>query len=111
MPFSAKDVPPGPYFHGTRATLYTGTVLRAGVVHPGVDPREMVWATTDVADALLWAGRGLTPRGTALYVYEVTLTDPEVDTNATKEWETPPFRRVMAPHGVVLGLVQRAFAK
>ncbi|GAA1150736.1 hypothetical protein [Nocardioides aquiterrae] len=106
MPFTSDDVPPGPYFHGTRRSLAVGTALRPDTVNPSDgDDRRMVWATTDPKAALEWARLRYPLSGDTLFVYEVDLVDPEVDTNHHRDWETGPFVSVMAPAGTVTSLV------
>lgn len=112
MPFSQSDVPPGPYFHGTRRLLSPGASLHADSVDPSAgDDREMVWATTDVDAALDWAKRRYPLSGDTLYVYEVELTDPEIDTNHHREGEAGVVNSVMAPAGVVTRLVKSVAAQ
>lgn len=111
MAFTADDVPPGPYFHGTRCVLADGTPLRPRTVDPSAgDERNMVWATTDPDAALGWARRRYPSMGDMLYVYEVELIDAEVDTNHHRDWETGAVTSVMAPSGIVVRLLRSAHA-
>jgi hypothetical protein len=100
-PWTADDVPPGPYFHGTRFEVRPGdpfdlsvpsSVLDdvewglVGDPDQGGDDRRMFWATTSPEEAMGWAfqSNGIRLRGLGLdrlYVWEVELDDPEVDAN------------------------------
>jgi len=99
-PWTAADVPPGPYFHGTMFLIEPGdrfdlTVPRLyvpdndwGVVNNQdnqEDPRTMFWGTTDREAALRWGTRyqmRLEGQLERVYVWEIHLEDPEVDVNA-----------------------------
>lgn len=104
-PWTADDVPRGPYFHGTRHRIEIGDALKVGTINPkGGDNRCVTWATTDYERALYWARKRNTSADSTLYVYEVELDDPEVDVNVhhgTREAITS----VMAASGRVVRLV------
>lgn len=101
----AADVPPGPYFHGTRREIPIGAELATGTVDPAFgDHRQMAWAYTDEAQALKRARSTSSSYGSTLYVYEVELDDPEVDTNVHRPGYTGPVTSVMAPSGRVIRL-------
>lgn len=108
--WSLDDVPPGPYFHGTRTEYEVGAHLHVDEVNPADpdlerrDDRRMCFATTCFRSALQWAyqRRSTSGRGATLRVYEVDLPVPEVDTNAEGWWRRDiQVRSVMAPDGVV----------
>lgn len=62
----------------------------------------MCWATTSLEDALDWAcRRGIRFGGETLYVYEVDMVDPEVDTNMHRPGSEGPISSVMSMHGIV----------
>jgi hypothetical protein len=102
-----RPVPPPPYFHGTKADLQPGHPLEPGTVADGPDDdRLRVWATSDLTKAREWsAKRG--PYGGAPQVYEVHLTDPEVDTNVHRPYNAgrEKVHSVMAKTGHVIGRV------
>jgi hypothetical protein len=88
-PWTPEDVPAGPYYHGSSWAYDEGQTIPTDVVHPeadhtgAVDDRQMSWATTSEEMAFAYAcgnGLHLAERET-LYVYEVEMTDPEVDIN------------------------------
>jgi hypothetical protein len=60
----------------------------------------MVWATTDLRQALRWARRPLASSGGRIFVYEVDLTNVEPDPNARGDASS-----VMAQEGRVVALV------
>ena len=108
MATNTRQVPPGPYFHGPRIVLPVDAALRRGTVNPAEgDDRLVVWATTEVDDALNWANRGYTPPGSILYVYEVDLVDVRFDINFPPEKSTTDAVSVMGSSGTVLRLVQQ----
>jgi hypothetical protein len=119
-PWSKAEVPPGPYFHGTRFRVRPGDPFDLAVPQSvdqanewglvsdpdqGGDGRRMFWATTDAEAAMQWAfQRGrlrLEPQGyDRLYVWEVELNDPEVDFNYHPvRREGVPVTSVMAASG------------
>lgn len=110
-PWTAADVPSGPYLHGTRLFYRRGDLLRVDVVntYPGEeDHRLRCFATTSIADALDWAyRRGLRWGGDTLYVYEVDLVDPEVDVNMHQPGTSEELTSVMSPRGTVVRCVQK----
>jgi hypothetical protein len=121
-PWTAVDVPPGPYFHGTRFAIEPGaafdlTVPRAvdpdyewGLVSDPEndgDSRRMFWATTDLEAALGWAyQKGVRLGYDRLYVWEVELDGPEVDTNMHQNRWNLPVTSVMAPTGRFVRVAQ-----
>ncbi|WP_110208584.1 hypothetical protein [Nocardioides daejeonensis] len=128
-PWTSDDVPPGPYFHGTRFEIQPGepfylsrprsidALYDFGLVNNQDgerDDRVMFWATTDIAAALDWAYRkgrfALDNPGsfTRLYVWQVELDDPEVDVNMHNRWNTEPdeITNVMARAGRFQRLVK-----
>ena len=107
--WTSDDVPSPPYYHGTRAELQPGDELTPGDVgNAPYDGRQMYWATTDLDTALRWALQRKVHLGPTLYVYEVELDGPEVDTNMHRV-RTPDEAptSIMAPSGRVIRLVQR----
>lgn len=104
-PWTSADVPPGPYFHGTRRTYAPGDQLLTDVVNnqPGEeDDRQMCWACLDAEVALDWAySRGI-GKGPILYAYEVELLDPEVDINMHPLGTDEEIISVMSPQGRVI---------
>lgn len=125
--WTAADVPPGPYFHGTMFPIKPGdpfdlTVPRAyapdndwGVVNNQEyqeDPRTMFWGTTDQEAALQWGTRyqmRLEGRLDRVYVWEVHLEAPEVDVNAhgsARGLRDEDITSVMAASGRFVRLVQ-----
>jgi hypothetical protein len=111
--WTAEDVPPGPYLHGSRRHYAVGDYLLTDVVsnmEGEEDDRQMCFATVSEEEALAWAyRRGIRHGGDTLFVYEVEMDDPEVDTNAhgQRTWET--VTSVMAPRGRVMA-ARRAVA-
>lgn len=100
-PWTKADVPGGPYLHGTRYDYEIGEALLTGIVSDE-DLRLMCWATTSLENALDWAcRRGMRSGGDTLYVYDVDLVDPEVDTNMHRPGSDGPISSVMSPHGIV----------
>jgi hypothetical protein len=111
--WTADDVPPGPYYHGTRTEYEVGAQLHVDEVNPAdpdperQDDRRMCFATTCFRSALQWAyqRRSRSGGGATLRVYEVDLPLPEVDTNAEGWWRRDAeVRSVMAPDGVITRL-------
>jgi hypothetical protein len=83
-PWTTHDVPPPPYYHGSRRTYAPGDLLVTDVVNnrPGEEDDRMVcFACIDIEVALDWAySRGI-GKGSVLHVYEIDMLDPEVDVN------------------------------
>jgi hypothetical protein len=125
--WTAADVPPGPYFHGTMFPIkpegqFDLTVPRSyapendwGVVNNQegqADPGTMFWATTDEEAALRWGARyqmRFEGRLDRVYVWEVDLEDPKVDVNAhdsARGLRGEAVTNVMAASGRFLRLVQ-----
>ncbi len=111
--WTLDDVPAGPYFHGTRTKYEVGGLLHVDQVNPADpdlerrDDREVCFGTTCFRSALQWAyqRRSRSGGGARLWVYEVDLTSPEVDTNAEGWWRHgSQVRSVMATRGVVAQL-------
>jgi len=112
MPFdpdrkwTAEDVPPGPYYHGSRRVYEEGELLLTDVVcniEGEEDDRQMCYATTSIDNALDWAyRRGLRHGGDVLYVYEVDMAEPEVDVNMHRPGVDEPITSVMSPQGRVV---------
>lgn len=108
--WTLDDVPPGPYYHGTRTEYEVGAQFHVDEVNPAdpdlerQDDRRMCFATTCFRSALQWAyqRRSRSGGGATLHVYEVDLPMPEVDTNAEGWWRRDAaVRSVMAPDGVI----------
>jgi hypothetical protein len=81
---ASRQVPRGPYFHGTRRVYKPRDLLLTDVVNnqPGEeDDRPVCFATTSETDALRWAYQRGIEKGPILYVYEVEMTHPKVDVN------------------------------
>jgi hypothetical protein len=82
--WTSCDVPPPPYYHGSRRVYALGDLLVTDVVNnqPGEeDERQMCFACIDIEIALDWAySRGI-GKGPTLYVYEIDMLDPQVDVN------------------------------
>lgn len=79
MPAPGRPVPPPPYFHGSRAVIEIGDLLRTREVNPNEgeehDPRLVAWASATYEKARAWALRvGL--QGDTAYVYEVEMDAP-----------------------------------
>jgi hypothetical protein len=83
-----------------------GAALYVDTVDPALgDERKMAWATTDQQAALRWAYQRYRQRGETLFVYEVELYAPVVDSNVHRG--AGPEQRVhsvMAPSGRVVAL-------
>jgi hypothetical protein len=111
MTWTAADVPPGPYFHGSRFELQPGVALRTDEVdnNPGIeDDRQRCWATTSWDSALQWALQRKYWMSDTLYIYEVELDDPEVDVNIHRvRINGEAIDSVMAPSGRVIRLVHQ----
>lgn len=100
MPAPGRPVPPPPYFHGSRAVIEIGDLLRTREVNPNEgeehDPRLVAWASATYEKARAWALRvGL--QGDTAYVYEVEMDRPEVDPNWHRPGDPGPYVDVMAP--------------
>ena len=97
-------IPPGPYFHGSRLRYQPGDLLRVDVVNNiegEQDDGLMCFAIVSPAVALQWAyQRGFVHGGGDLFVYEVELTDPEVDVNMHGQGSCRPIESVMSPRGM-----------
>lgn len=92
--------------------LHTTTVREGDPEPERNDPRQMCFATTSIDTALRWAcQRSLRNEDRdALFVYEVEMASPEVDTNM-HGWMKYPLQNeavtsVMAPRGRVVSLVR-----
>lgn len=109
--WTSDDVPSPPYFHGTRFAYQVGQPLITDVVNNmegEEDLRQMCFATICMEEALDWADRrGIVHGGDQLYVYEVHMTDAEVDINMHLPGSAPPITSVMSPLGTVLRLAKR----
>lgn len=107
--WTLEDVPPGPYFHGSRRVYEPGECLLTDVVNSiegEEDDRQMCFATTSREQALDWAyQRGIRHGGDMLYVYEVELTEPEVDVNMHQPGSGAPITSVMSACGRVIRVV------
>lgn len=82
--WSSDDVPPGPYFHGTRTKYDIGDELHTDVVSniEGAEGHRLrCFVTTSERVAFSWAARRGLNRGDVLYVHEVDVFEPEVDVN------------------------------
>lgn len=110
--WTADDVPPPPYFHGSSWKREVGDELPTYAVMPAeeragyVDARQRAFADTDPEVALGWACRNgqHDPHRDTLYVYRVDLTEPEVNPNVHSPWRGPDsgeVHSVMAPKAVV----------
>lgn len=72
------------------------------------DTRLVCFATTSLDDALDWAyRRGLRWGGRTLFVYEVSLVDPEVDVNMHRPGAVEELTSVMSPEGTVVRLTRQ----
>jgi hypothetical protein len=104
--WTPSDVPPSPYFHGSRRVYAAGELLLTDVVNNmegEEDDRQMCFATTTIEQALDWAyRRGLRHGGDLLYVYEVEMLEPQVDVNMHGQGTEPPITSVMSPSGCVV---------
>lgn len=104
--WTPSDVPPGPYFHGSRRVYAAGELLLTDLVNnteSAEDNRQMCFATTMIEQALDWAyRRGLRHGGDLLYVYEVEMLEPQVDVNMHQQGTEPPVTSVMSPRGRVV---------
>jgi hypothetical protein len=108
----AADVAPGgPYDYGTRRLYAPGERLLTDVVsniEGEEDDRQMCFATTCLEHALHWAyQRGICHGGDTLYVYEVEMSDPEVDVNMHRAGTLEPITSAMSARGRVIRLVRR----
>lgn len=105
-PWTASDVPTGPYFHGSRLRYEPGDRLRTDVINSmdgEEDDRQRCFATVCSEHALDWANRrGIRHGGDTLYVYEVEMVDPEVDVNMHRPGTDGPISSVMAEYGYVV---------
>lgn len=112
MPFdpdrkwTRDDVPPRPYYHGSRRVYEEGELLLTDVVcniEGEEDDRQMCFATTSLDHALDWAyRRGLRHGGDVLYVYEVDMVEPEVDINMHRPGGDERKTSVMSSRGHVI---------
>jgi hypothetical protein len=101
-------VPPGPYFHGSRTELEVGQELKPGTVNPANhDCRLVVWAFTNVDQALDRARARPLNEGSVQYVYEIELEGPMIDPNVPGGASAAESTSVMALRGHVLRLVLR----
>ncbi len=67
----------------------------------------MCFATTSRDQALDWAyGRGIRHGGDRLYVYEIEMTEPEVDVNMHRPEAEGPITSVMSRCGRVIRVIQ-----
>src|SRR5205823_1624045 len=108
--WTSDDVPPGPYFHGSRRLYESGESLPTDVVNNmegEEDDRQMCFASTRPEDALGWAYQRGIGRGDTLYVYEVDMLDPEVDVNAHPPGSDDPITSVMSSRGRVVRIAQQ----
>jgi hypothetical protein len=108
-----RQVPTGPYFHGTRRVYKPGDLLLTDIVNnqPGEeDDRLMCFATTSEEDALRWAYQRGIEKGPVLYVYEVEMADPQVDVNMYSPrapvYEDELVTSVMSHEGRVVSVVR-----
>lgn len=108
-PWTPADVPPGPYYHGSRRKYAPGDLLRTDIVNnqPGEeDLRQMCWACLDEEVALDWAYRRGYGRNKVLYAYEVDLLHPEVDVNMHPHGTDNEIVSVMSPVGRVIRIAR-----
>ena len=71
------------------------------------DDRQMCFATTSQEVAVDWAySRGVRHGGETLYVYEVEMTDPQVDVNAHRPGTDGEITSVISERGIVIRVVQ-----
>lgn len=108
--WTRDDVPPAPYYHGSRRVYEFGEWLLTDVVNNienEEDERRMCFATTSREDALRWAyQRGIRHGGDWLYVYEDEMIEPEVDVNMHRPGSDEPITSVMSRRGRVHRIVQ-----
>lgn len=98
--------PPGPYFHGSRREYEPGDPLLTDILSYE-DRRLVCFATTRKDAALDWAcRRGVRHGGDTLFVYEVEMVDPDVDTNMHMPGSDDELASVMSHHGVVLSVAE-----
>jgi hypothetical protein len=112
--WTADDVPPGPYLHGTRRTYEPGALLWTDAVntYPGEeDDRQRCFATTSIDEALHWASQRAVSAGEVLNVYEVEMVEPEVDVNVHPHGSYGDITSVMSHTGRVVRLVRQVSPK
>ena len=106
--WTQADVPPGPYYHGSRRIYAIGELLLTDVVStmPGEeDDRQMCFAVTRIDHALDWAyRRGIRHGGETLLVYEVEMDEPQVDINMHRRGMEEPITSIMSSVGRVVGI-------
>jgi hypothetical protein len=104
--WAAEDVPPGPFFHGSRFGIPIGEYLRPDEVDPGGgDTRLRAFATTSLDEACRWAWQRNRAAGPTMYVYEVEVAAPEVDTNVHRMPYPQVVTSIMAERMQVVRLV------